>query len=122
MARKKTGKKTSKKAVVTKKLPDIKASGMINVPEVKMRIGSPVSRLSVLGLGLAVGIALAVFMLLTGLSAWLLNFGNAWVELLSAVYIGFEATFLGSIIGAIWGFVDGFICGIIIAWIYNRLR
>ena len=41
------------------------------------------------------------------------------VKLFAKVYIGYQATLLGSLIGALWGFIDGAISGLLIAWIYN---
>ena len=35
------------------------------------------------------------------------------------IYLGYQATFWGTVIGAIWGFVDLFIAGIILAAVYN---
>lgn len=51
----------------------------------------------------------------------LFNWGTAFVELLSSLYIGYKATFLGSIIGATWGFIDAGIGGAIVGWLYNKL-
>ncbi|MBW2993599.1 bacteriophage holin [Candidatus Woesearchaeota archaeon] len=79
-------------------------------------------KLDVLGLGLAIGIACAVYMFLIGLSAWLFGWGTGIVELISSLYLGFSATFAGSLIGAVWAFIDGFIAGVIIAWLYNKFR
>lgn len=82
----------------------------------------PRHTLNVTNFGLAVGITFAIGALFLGLTSWLFDYGNAWVELMSTVYIGYSATLLGSIIGTIFAFVDGFIGGIIFAWIYNKLQ
>ncbi len=78
--------------------------------------------LNVLGFGLALGIITALYMFLHGLLAWLFAWGKPVVELMSALYIGYEATLLGSITGAVWAFVDFFIAGILIAWLYNKIQ
>jgi len=72
-------------------------------------------------LGLSLGIVWSAAMLILGLTTMLWDWGSAWVDLMSSMYIGYEATFLGSIIGAIWGFVDAGIGGLIIALLYNKL-
>ncbi len=70
-------------------------------------------------LGLAFGVTWGLAILITGLIAWLGDWGGAFVTGMGSLYIGYEGTFIGSIIGGIWGFVDGFIFGVVIAWLYN---
>ncbi len=38
---------------------------------------------------------------------------------LSAIYIGYDATYLGSILGLVYGFASGFILGWLFVAIYN---
>lgn len=78
------------------------------------------TRLSVLGLGLALGTTWALSMLILGLAQWHFGYGGAWVQLLGTVYVGYGPTILGSLFGLVWGFVDGFIGGVVIAWLYNK--
>lgn len=75
--------------------------------------------LNVLCFGLALGTAWAIGMFVFGLLAFSIGWGSGLVTAFGEVYIGFAATFWGSILGAIWGFVDGFIFGLLIAWFYN---
>ena len=70
--------------------------------------------------GLSLGIVWSVAVFLTGMASFLFNWGGAFVNLFSSFYIGYHATFPGSVIGAFWGFADGFIGGISLAWIYNK--
>ena len=77
-------------------------------------------KLDVKAFGLAVGIVWGGAMFLLGISVMLFNWGTAWLNLLSSCYIGYKATFLGSIIGGIWGLIDAGIGGIIVAWLYNK--
>jgi hypothetical protein len=79
------------------------------------------AKVDIKALGLTLGIVWGVAMFLLGLMVMFFNWGVAWVELMSSLYIGYKATFLGSIIGGIWGFVDAGIAGVIIAWLYNKL-
>lgn len=79
------------------------------------------NKLDVKALGLAFGILWGVGIFLLGLAAWLLNWGNQWVGLIGSGYIGFNASFAGSIIGGIWAFLDGLIGGALLAWLYNKL-
>ena len=78
------------------------------------------SKLNELCLGLAIGIACAVYVLFIGVLAWLFGWGYSVVEVLSSLYIGYNASLLGAMVGAIWAFVYGFIAGVVIAWLYNR--
>jgi hypothetical protein len=77
------------------------------------------SRLCVGALGVSLGVLSALGILIIGLLAHFLHYGQSWVTLVSSVYIGFAATPVGIAIGMVWGFVDGFICGAIIALVYN---
>ena len=79
--------------------------------------------MSVKGFALAGGIVWAVGVLLLGLAALYIDgWGGAIVELLDSIYIGYEATPIGSVIGAVWGFIDGFIGCAAFAWLYNKLK
>lgn len=77
-------------------------------------------KLNVKALGLSLGITWGVGAFLMGILSMCFNWGTPGVELLSSMYIGYDATIRGSLIGAAWGFVDADIWGILIAWIYNK--
>jgi len=72
-------------------------------------------------LGLTLGIIWGSAIFLIGITSMLYDYGTALVNLFSSLYIGYTATFGGSIVGAIWGFVDAGVGGVIIAWLYNKL-
>jgi len=76
-------------------------------------------RLHPFSLGMACGIAWGVGMFLTGIIALYFDIAKPFVDLFSSIYIGYDATWLGSAIGGLYGFVDAFIGAIIVAWIYN---
>ncbi|NQU18563.1 bacteriophage holin [bacterium] len=78
------------------------------------------AKLNVKAFGLAVGIVWGVGMFVLGIIAMAFGWGDRFIEILSSLYIGYKATFLGSIVGAIWGFIDAGIGGIIVAWLYNK--
>lgn len=69
--------------------------------------------------GFALGVTWAIGLLVLGWAGWLSGWGRPMIEIIGTVYLGYKATFLGTIIGAVWGFVDLFVAGIIIAAIYN---
>lgn len=71
-------------------------------------------------LGIAVGALWAIYVFCLGIVA-MFNWGNAMVDMLAALYIGYGASVVGAIVGAIWAFVDGFVAGFIVAWIYNKI-
>lgn len=76
-------------------------------------------KLHVWSLALALGIMWGISMFLAGLSAFLFGLGVGFVETMRTLYLGYNATVVGSIIGGIWGFIDMFIFGVIFAAIYN---
>ncbi len=82
--------------------------------------GVEMAKLNVKAFGLAVGIVWGVGMFVLGIIAMAFGWGDRFVEILSSLYIGYKATFLGSIVGAVWGFIDAGIGGIIVAWLYNK--
>lgn len=69
--------------------------------------------------GLSLGILWGLCIFLMGLFAMGGGWGTSFVETMSEIYLGYTATFMGSIIGALWGFVDMFIGGVLIALLYN---
>ena len=77
------------------------------------------SKLHAFSFAMALGIVWAISILLTGLIAWGTGYGAGFVETMRTIYIGYEATIVGSIIGAVWGFIDMFIAGFILAALYN---
>jgi len=80
-------------------------------------------RLCPFSFGLAMGIFWAVAVFVMGVIADATGatggYGTQFVTGLGTVYIGYQATFWGSVIGGIWAFIDGFFCGLIFAWLYN---
>lgn len=72
-------------------------------------------------LGLALGITWGVSLLIMGLLALHFTYGVPFVIAMGHLYIGYEATMIGSVIGGLFGFVDAFIGGFIVAWLYNLI-
>lgn len=56
---------------------------------------------------------------------WLLVKGGAVVgphlKLIGQYFIGYRASFFGSLIGFVYGFATGTICGAFIGWLYNKI-
>lgn len=77
-------------------------------------------QLNVKGLGLAFGVTLALIVFVLGLTAQFLEWGGEYVDLMGTMYLGYEATIVGSVIGAIWGFIEGYIIGALLAYFYNK--
>ncbi len=78
-------------------------------------------KLDTRALGLTLGIIWGACVLIMGLTTIYLNFGAAFVGLLSTLYPGYKPTILGSVIGGIYGFIDAGIGGVILAWLYNKI-
>lgn len=77
------------------------------------------ARLGVFSIGFAGGITYALGLLVLGWVSEITGWGKPMVDLIGSMYLGYQATFWGTVIGAIWGFVDLFIGGIVFAAIYN---
>jgi hypothetical protein len=75
-----------------------------------------------IALGLGIGIIAAAYAFFLGLAVMWFDWGTDILNGLSSLYIGYNATFIGSLIGALWAFVDGFIAGAVIAWLYNIFK
>jgi len=86
-----------------------------------VRSSAKYSELHITKFGIAGGTTWALGVLCLGLLGTY-GFQTPVIGAIGSIYIGFSATFLGSIIGALWAFVDGFIGCAIFAWIYNKLR
>lgn len=71
-------------------------------------------------LALSVGIVWGLAVLLTGWIA-MTGWGYQFVDVLSSLYTGYSATFVGGIVGGIWGFFVGAILGGAIAMVHNKL-
>ncbi len=72
----------------------------------------------------ALGSVWSLIILLTGWVAGLTSmseWGNRFVSVLSSIYMGYDATFVGGIIGGIWGFGFGSLLGLFFALLYNRI-
>lgn len=76
-------------------------------------------KLSPSGLGLALGVLWGLTLFVMGLVAYYFSYGRPFVEIISAIYLGYEPSIKGSFIGGISGFVGAFIIGFLVAWLYN---
>jgi hypothetical protein len=76
------------------------------------------TKLHAVSFGLAFGVLGAIYAFIIGLIA-MTGYGIDYVHFVGSLYVGYAATFIGSIIGAIWAFIHGFIAGAIIAGLYN---
>ena len=71
-------------------------------------------------LAIAIGAVSAAYVFFLGITASF-GWGEAIVDGISSLYIGYGPSFLGALIGAVWAFADGAIAGALIAWIYNMV-
>ena len=76
-------------------------------------------RLSPMALGLALGVSWGLFVLILGILATFFAVGTPFVTTVGHVYVGYEASLIGSLIGALVAFVNSFIGGVIVALFYN---
>lgn len=79
-------------------------------------------RLSVKGLGLAIGLLWAGCIFCVGIVNLIApSYGAAFLQAISSIYPGYHNSrhFLDVLVGTGYAFVDGGIGGWIIAWLYN---
>jgi hypothetical protein len=76
-------------------------------------------KLSPFAFGMSLGLVWGLSVFVTGLMAYYLSYGKPFVMAMSAMYIGYEPSVMGSLIGGAFGFVDGLIGGALIALFYN---
>ncbi|HIG64592.1 MAG TPA: hypothetical protein EYQ43_03295 [Methyloprofundus sp.] len=69
-------------------------------------------------LGVAAGLAWALGIFLMGVAGAMIGYGMPMIDLFGSVYLGYEATLMGSLIGAVWAFFDMFIFVLIIGLFY----
>lgn len=69
----------------------------------------------------ALGIVWGGGCLLMGLMAMGCSWAQPFVNAVGTMYVGYQATMVGSLIGMLWGFIDAAIGGAIFAWLYNTL-
>lgn len=81
------------------------------------KYSAPASRLSVLSLGVAFGVAYAIWLAVAAWTGW--GSDTSMMRDLSSFYPGYAVSVKGGFIGAVWGFVEGFIFGVILGWVYN---
>ncbi len=75
-------------------------------------------KLNVKGLTLALGISWSACVLFAGWAS-MFGWGSGFVEVMSSMYIGYEASLVGGLVGAAWAFVDGAIAGLLVSLLYN---
>lgn len=82
---------------------------------------SSCARICACALGVALGVLSAVVVVVIGLLAHFVHYGNAWVNMAASVYVGFAATPQGIVIGALWAFGEGFVFGYLLGVLYNAI-
>jgi hypothetical protein len=69
-------------------------------------------------LGLSLGVVWGLMIFVWTVLATMRGKGEFLIKI-SAYYLGFTVSYLGSLVGLVWGFVHGFILGVLIAWLYD---
>ena len=78
------------------------------------------AKLSIRGLSLTLGLFWGIGNFIVGIMA-IYGWGQAYVNTLGSLYIGFAPTWPGAFVGLGWAFVDGLVGGAIFAWLYNKI-
>jgi membrane protease YdiL (CAAX protease family) len=77
------------------------------------------TKLSAVSLGMAFGVAKAIWMIAFAWVAWHWGFGSAFIRELATIYHNYDATLFGGLWGGLWGFIEGFLFGLVVGWVYN---
>ncbi len=80
-------------------------------------------KLSVKGMGIAVGLLWGLVMLIVGVAHTVhAGYGERFLNMMAGLYPGYGGPGgMGqAVIGALYGALDGLIGGAVLAWIYNR--
>lgn len=84
-----------------------------------------IMKLSVMRLGLTLGIIWAAVALLTGIANLIWSgYGVALLKFLDSMYPGYHLGkwgFGGVIVATLYAVIDGFVVGVVVAWLYNLL-
>ena len=91
------------------------------IKHTKVKEGS-IFKINPVSFGLSFGFLVGFYFFSLGIFASYFGVGEGLVESLKVLYIGYDATFLGSVAGGLWGVVDGFIGGVVIAYFYNFIQ
>ena len=78
------------------------------------------SKLSIKAKSLSCGLVGGISLSLLALFA-MMGYGQELVQVLSGLFIGYEANGAGILLGATWGFLVGCVFGSIQAWFYNSI-
>ena len=79
-----------------------------------------VQKLSLKGLAIGLGSIFGIYIFIIGIAASF-GWGNALVNSIGTLYIGYGPSFLGALVGLVYAFIDGAIAGLILGWIYNKI-
>lgn len=78
-------------------------------------------RVEITSYGLALGIVLALSMVLYSLLASLTGYGIEIENIFESMLPGYTLTIPGTIVGTVWMFSIGYVYGTVFSWIYNKL-
>ncbi|MCD6040158.1 MAG: hypothetical protein K0S27_1558 [Gammaproteobacteria bacterium] len=77
------------------------------------------AKVCICSLGVALGMAKGLFLMLLAWAGWMWGFGMPMIEHIGSFYHGYAPTLMGGFIGGGWGVLGGFILGIVIGFVYN---
>jgi hypothetical protein len=85
-------------------------------------MGDKYGQLHPCAFALAMGIIWGLGTFIMAVVAMHTGYGSSFVSGLGSLYIGYEASYLGSVIGLAWGFFDAAVFGFLLAWLYNVIN
>lgn len=79
------------------------------------------AKLDVKAFGIALGLVVGAFILLSGIFNLLFCWESGLSKAMEMICFGYTPTLFGVVMSTIWGFIHGFVIGAIISWLYNRV-
>jgi hypothetical protein len=76
-------------------------------------------KLCACALGIAIGVAKGLFLMILAWIAWIWSVGTPLVQYIGLFMHGYAPTLMGGFVGGGWGFLVGFISGLVVGWVYN---
>lgn len=77
--------------------------------------------MSIHKMGLVLGLLLAINVFAIALLSMFAGIGGAVITTLSALYIGYSATFVGALLGALGAFIHGYLIGVVYVLLSARV-
>jgi hypothetical protein len=81
--------------------------------------GCNVAKLCPFSLGVGIGFAKAIFMMVFAWAGWLGGYYLPMIQQMAGMLHGYAPTFVGGLWGGLWGLIVGFVFGFLVGFFYD---